>query len=190
MRSKAAGDTRKRNAVLAAVCQVLGLVILLAVIVTALPLCLPRLFGWQVYHVISPSMEPAIPVGSAVYVKQVVPEEILPGDVIAYRGSSGAVITHRVVQNRTVEGQFITKGDANEREDAVPISYGALYGRAALHIPFLGSLLQFYVSGVGKLYAIGLAACGLMFSLLANRLRDRARNGKTSEDPVGPEDGE
>ena len=186
MKKRAPRNSRKRYAVFAAVCNTLGLVILLAVILTAVPICLPRLFGYQVYHVVSPSMSPAIPVGSVVYVAQAVPEEIQPEDVIAFRGDSGAIITHRVVRNQVVEGKFITKGDANEREDAVPVSYGALYGRVKLHIPVLGRLLQYFASNVGKLYAIAFAACGLMFCLLANRLRERTRAGRDEAPPEDP----
>ncbi len=183
MKRRTPRNSRKRYAVSAAVCHALGLAILLAVILTAIPLSLPRLFGYQVYHVVSPSMSPAIPMGSVVFVAQAVPEEIRPEDVIAFRGDSGAVITHRVVRNQVVEGKFITKGDANEREDAVPVSYGALYGRVKLHIPVLGRFLQYFASSAGKLYAIALAACGLMFCLLANRLRDRAEAVQSGDGP-------
>ncbi len=185
MRKRTTRSSRSRSTVIAAICNVLGVAILLAVILTAVPLCLPKLLGYQVYHVVSPSMSPAIPMGSVVYVAQVEPEKIQPEDVIAFRGETGAIITHRVVRNQIVEGKFITKGDANEREDAVPVGYDALYGRVTLHIPVIGRFLQFFVSSVGKLYAIVFAACGLMFNLLGNRLRDRAAMGEDEDEPQG-----
>ena len=52
-----------------ALCSILGTLILLAVILGALPLALPRLFGYEAYSVVSGSMEPALPVGSVVYVE-------------------------------------------------------------------------------------------------------------------------
>ena len=53
----------------ARVCKIFGTVCLVAVILVCLPLTLPRVFGYEIYTVISGSMEPAIPVGSLVYVQ-------------------------------------------------------------------------------------------------------------------------
>ena len=54
---------------LPAFCSVLGTLIILLVICIALLLSLPRLFGYEIYSVVSGSMEPALPVDSAVFVK-------------------------------------------------------------------------------------------------------------------------
>ena len=51
-------------------------VLLLAVILLSLPLAVPRAFGYQPYSVVSGSMEPSIPVGSLVFVKNKDPLEI------------------------------------------------------------------------------------------------------------------
>ena len=45
-------------------------VLLLAVMAAALPFSVPKLFGYQIYNVLTQSMEPAMPVGSAIYVKR------------------------------------------------------------------------------------------------------------------------
>lgn len=157
-----------------ALCNILGTLILLSVIVTFVPVTVPRLMGYQIYNIISGSMEPAIPVGSLVYVEPVQPAEVQEGEIIAYYSGSTAV-THRVVQNRLVEGEFVTKGDANEQEDLNTISYASLVGRVKYHIPFVGQILVIYTSGVGKIYVICYAACGVMLNMLAGRLRDRTR---------------
>lgn len=70
------------------------MLILIAVVAVCVPMTLPRLLGYEVYVVVSGSMEPAIPVGSALYVESVPPEEVEVGDVIAFY-DRGAVITHR-----------------------------------------------------------------------------------------------
>lgn len=72
----------------------------------------PEIFGYSQYIVTSGSMEPLLPTGAIILVKEQ-PEYGL-GDVVAFR-SGGAVITHRLVG--TVSGQFITQGDANNTED-------------------------------------------------------------------------
>ena len=173
-RSAQRGVNMKRGKIVPAICNILGTLILLSVIATFLPVTIPRLMGYEVYHILTGSMEPSIPVGSLVYVEPAVPTDIQEDEVIAYH-SGGATVTHRVVQNRMVEGEFVTKGDANAQEDLNTIPYTSLVGRVKYHIPFLGQILVIYTSGVGKIYIICYAACGVMFNMLATRLRDRAR---------------
>ncbi len=153
-----------------ALCNIIGTLILIAVIVTSLPLALPRIFGYEVYHVETGSMEPALPAGSIIYVEKTEPDTVLAGDIIAYNAGD-AVITHRVVENRFVEGEFITKGDANPQEDFTRVQYADLVGRVKYHFPLLGRFMLIYARGVSKLYVLCLAACGVMFNMLAGRIR-------------------
>ena len=135
-------------------------------------LALPGLFGIHPLLVQSGSMEPEYAVGSVIYVKAAAPEEIGEGEIIAFMRNS-SVITHRVEENRFVEGEFITKGDANSKEDVMPVDYDSLIGKVTCHIPVLGILLSVLASGVGKLYAGAFAACGFMFLMLAEKIRER-----------------
>lgn len=160
-------------------CSIAGTGILLAVLVSCLPLAVPRLLGYEVYGVVSGSMEPGIPVGSVVYVEKTAPEEIVDGDIIAFH-KNGDVVTHRAVRNRIVEGEFVTKGDANAEADPVTARYEDLIGRVVFHIPLIGKLLVLYGSGLGKFYAVCFAACGAMLNMLAGRLR--ARNREEAEE--------
>ncbi|MCM1025234.1 MAG: signal peptidase I [Roseburia sp.] len=164
----------KRGKIVPAICNILGTLILLSVIAAFLPITIPRLMGYQIYNIVSGSMEPAIPTGSLVFVEPAQPTEVQAGEIIAYYSGSSAV-THRVVQNRLVEGEFVTKGDANEQEDINTVPYASLVGRVVYHLPYIGQLLVIYTSGVGKLYIICYAACGVLFNLLAGRLRDRGK---------------
>ena len=173
MKPDTKSNDKKSGRWLPALCRTLGILILLAVILTALPLSLPRLFGCEIYTVVSPSMEPALKEGTLIYTRQVPPEEIQAGDVIAFL-SNGSVVTHRVVRNRSVEGDFITKGDANAENDPDPVSYGALIGKLSFQIPLLGRLLSVYSGLVGKIYIFLLAMSGFMLTVLADRLKNRA----------------
>lgn len=165
---------RRGRKVFPALCSILGTVILLGVIAAFLPLTVPRLLGYELYEVISGSMEPEIPVGSALFVKEAEPETIAAGDIIAFQ-KDGTVITHRVEENRYVEGEFITKGDANSQEDVEPIAYQSLVGKAEYHIPVLGVIMSLVAGNTGKLYAVLLTVCGVMFHMLAAILRGRER---------------
>ena len=156
------------------ICRAFAVLILMAVVAVCIPMTVPRLMGYEVYVVVSGSMEPAIPVGSALYVEAVRPEEVGPGDVVAFY-DRGAVITHRVVENHVVEGTFTTKGDANAQKDMEDVLYGQLSGRVARHYPLIGGVMTLYTSKIGKAYVICFAACGAMFNILAGRIRARRK---------------
>ncbi len=172
LESTVGNSENKGGKVFPALCSVLGTLILLGVIAAFLPLTVPRLMGYEIYEVVSGSMEPEIPVGSILYVEETPPEEIEAGDVIAFMRND-TVVSHRVEENRYVEGEFITKGDANSEEDTVPVPYDSLVGKSVYHLPVLGTLMTMLAGDVGKLYALAFAACGVMFHMLAAILRSR-----------------
>lgn len=164
-------DEKKGGGVfIPALCNLAGILILLSVIAVYLPITAAHIKGAEIYNVVSGSMEPEIPVGSMIFVESAEPETVQEGDVIAFR-SRDSVISHRVVKNRVGEGEFITKGDANEENDMNPVKYGELIGRVSWHCPVVGGLLEVCTSTVGKVYAICFAGCGAMLNILARRLR-------------------
>ena len=156
-----------------ALCSILGTLILLAVILSALPLALPRLFGYEAYSVISGSMEPALPVGSVVYVEPAEVSQIHVGEIIAF-DDEGTVVTHRVIESRPQEGAFITKGDANQSPDITPTPYWKLIGRVKLCIPLLGRVLSLFVLREGKLALGSFALSGVLLRMFGTRLRARS----------------
>lgn len=164
---------KKGGMLIPALCNVIGTLILIAVIATSVPLAVPTLLGYEIYNVTSGSMEPALPVGSVIYVEHVKPESIQSGDIIAYYVDA-VVVTHRVVENRFVEGVFVTKGDANEMEDIGNTRYRDFIGVVKYHFPFLGNYLMIYSNPITKIYLMILAFCGVMFNILAGRMRRRA----------------
>ena len=172
---------KKGGGFIPALCNFIGTVILLLVIISCLPLALPRFLGYEVYNVTSGSMAPAIPVGSAIFVKDVPPSEILEGDVITFR-KNNVVVSHRVITNRIVSGEFVTKGDANAGEDFDTVPYDDYIGRVEKHYPVIGQALLIYSSNVGKMYVLVFAACGLMFNVLAGRLRASRREKRLAKE--------
>lgn len=168
------GKKKKESVFVPVLCNVLGTLILLCVILAFLPMTAPRLLGYEVYNIISGSMEPEIPVGSLVLIDATVPEELTEGDIVAF-DSGDSVVTHRVVDNRVVEGELITRGDANDENDMTPVTYSNVHGKVVRHIPMLGGVMELLASPVGKVYAALLIACGVMFHMLAGRLRARSR---------------
>ena len=150
-------------------CRLTGTLILLAVIAACASVTLPRYFGYEIFHVVSGSMEPKIPVGSIAYVEKVPPETIEKGQIIAFY-SGNSVIIHRAVKNQVVEGYFNTKGDANDGEDMNNVDYDQIIGVVRFHYPVLGQWFMVFTSEVGKLYVICFAACGALLNIVAGRL--------------------
>ena len=161
--------------------NVLGTLILVLVIGLSLAATLPRLLGYEIYHIVTGSMEPEIPVGSVIYVSPVPAEEVGEGEIIAF-WREDAVVAHRVLENNIIEGQLVTKGDANEQKDIDPVSYRELIGRVERHFPYLGAMLVLFSTTVGKIYVICFAACGAMLNILGGRIRQRARESGEAED--------
>ena len=150
------------------VCRVLGTLLLLSVIALAAPLSVPRLMGYEVYEVVSGSMEPAIHLGSLMYVQPGEPSDVAEGEVIAFMRDD-AVVAHRVVYNRSSIGEFVTKGDANNVEDPDPVPYDAYIGQVTKTVPMLGQFMSIYASTTGKIYLLLTAACGVMLHILADQ---------------------
>ena len=158
-----------------AVCSVLGTAILIFVILLCIPFTIPKVLGGQIYTVVSGSMEPEIPVGSLVYVDGVEPEDVQVEDVIAFYGGrdANAIITHRVVENRVVVGEFITKGDANQENDLNPVNYHELIGRVEWSIPEVGMIAQILTGTEGKIAAGSLIGLAVVLHLIAAALEKK-----------------
>ena len=94
----------KRGGRLSVLMNAVGTLLLAAVIILCVPVTVPRMFGYQIYNVLTGSMEPAIPAGSLIYAENTEPSEIEEGDVIVFYSSvdAGVIITHRVEENHRV----------------------------------------------------------------------------------------
>ena len=153
-------------------------VLLLAVMAVALPFSVPKLFGYQIYNVLTQSMEPAMPVGSAIYVKRCDPQALRQGEIITYRLSEapGLVETHRVVENDTQAKQLITKGDANALPDVDPVSYERVVGKVVVCIPVLGTVSEMLHSGPGVTACVAIFALAIILWTLADKTKKRERS--------------
>ncbi len=137
----------------------------------ALTLTGGRLIGLQPFAVLSGSMEPEYPVGSLIYVQKTAPQEIQPGEVITFLLDKDSVATHRVTQVVTDSLRpdillFRTKGDANASADAALVHMNNLIGRPVCTIPYLGYVISYVQSPVGRLVVVGAAVILLLLAFL------------------------
>ena len=149
-----------------------------------------RLVGFQVYTVLSGSMEPIYHTGSLIYVKSVDYRDIKSGDVITFMLDEDTIATHRVVQvipdeeDSTVL-RYQTKGDANDVIDASLVHYKNVIGVPQFHIPKLGYVSDFVQNPPGMYITIAAGAVLLILVFLPDMLPR-----KKETDPAASEENE
>lgn len=150
----------KKNSMLNRICGFLSGLVIVVLALAAGAFIIPMLFGAKNMAVISGSMEPAIPVGSMVMVREVNPKELVTGDVITYK-MGGTNVTHRIAEINAEKEQIVTKGDANDSQDVNPVAFQNVVGKIWFHVPYLGYLSVYSKTPLGIT-----AACVLIFVLL------------------------
>ena len=126
--------------------------------------------NYQLLIVQSGSMEPAIKTGSIVIVKPALTYQV--GDVITFGAVSKTKIptTHRIIEIRRQGGRpvYVTKGDANEGEDAQEVPARRVIGKVFFDVPFLGYALAAAKRPVGFAVLIIIPALLLLFGEAKN----------------------
>jgi len=158
-------------------------VLVILVAIFAVFLMGSRLVGLQVYHVVSPSMEPHYSVGDLIYVKEVDPDSVKVGDPITFVLNEDLVVaTHRVVAIDSENRQFTTKGDANKTEDAAPVHFNNLIGVPVFAIPLLGYVSAYIQSPPGMYVAIAFGVVLLAAVFLPDLLAKKDKKEETQEE--------
>ena len=99
------------------------------------------IFGYSVFHVVSNSMEPTIPVGTLIVSQKTDIQNIKERDIITFRSLEtymlGKMVTHRVVGIEEINGELSlrTRGDHNTSEDGHYVTAENLVGRVVYQTP-------------------------------------------------------
>ena len=113
----------------------------------------PSVFGYSFMQVATGSMEPTIPTGSIIIVKQTDPAEVKVGDIITFYSPDPIILdmpnTHRVTGVGDENGVplFTTRGDAGTRNDTYPVRADRLIGVYKVHFS-VGKLAEIVHSKV------------------------------------------
>lgn len=125
---------------------IIGLCLLIFLI-----LSIPKWAGLDGYAVTSGSMEPVLPVGAMIWIRE--KHEIKQGDIITFQVGE-SVITHRVAEVLPENQGYITKGDANENRDAKITERSQVLGCVRFSMPCLGFAAMILESTGGKMFAV------------------------------------
>lgn len=164
---------------------IVAIVVLLAMLLVGV-----RLFGLQIYTVLSPSMEPDYPTGALIYVKEVDPSELKVGDVITFKLGSSTSATHRIIELVPDETnpdtvRFRTKGDANDVADGSLVDPGSVIGSPIFTIPYLGYVASYIQHPPGMYVAIAVSAVLVFLVFLFDSLtedKDKKKKRKNAAD--------
>ena len=145
--------------------NIISTILVVIVVIAAALLVGARLFGLQVFAILSGSMEPTYHVGAVIYVKQASEGDIAVGDALTFMLDEDTVVTHRVIEvvqddNGT---SYRTQGDANETPDGSLVNYKNVIGKPVFTIPYLGYVASYVQSPPGMYVAI--AACAVILIL-------------------------
>jgi len=149
-------------------------VLVVLAVLFALFLVGARLFGLEVRHVTSGSMEPVYSKHDLLYIKKVHPETIEAGDVITFVMNENLTVgTHRVVRVDKENRHFYTKGDANEGEDITPVLFDNVIGTPVFALPYLGWVAAQIQKPPGMYIAIGLGVALLAVVFLPDLFKKK-----------------
>ncbi len=142
----------------------------------------PSFLGYSTLTIQTGSMSGTMEIGDMIIIKDTGDYKI--GDIITFM-PDGAVIptTHRII-NYTENGEFVTKGDANNIKDIDTTTADQILGEVVLHLPKLGQFVS-WVKIEGWIYilaTLGVVVLGT-FVLKFNQEEDSAESQTSGDTP-------
>jgi len=133
---------------------ILVLAILPLVVFTLITSKAPIIANIQSFVVQTGSMQPAIPVGSIIYVQKT--NQYDKGDIISFTNKANQTVTHRIVTVKKDKNiiSYVTRGDANNVADMDPVTKDKILGKMVFQVPVVGSFVNYLKTPQGFISAI------------------------------------
>lgn len=142
----------------------------------------PSIGGYLPLIVLTDSMYPEIHGGDLIICHKGEPEEVQEGDVIAFfdpAGNGQTIVSHRVMDVIEEDGKiaYVTKGDANNAEDALHPTEDDLVGVYQKRIPGAGNIAMFMQSTTGLIVCVVLPIILLVaYDIIRRRRYEKNKN--------------
>lgn len=176
------------NETLKKIWNIVSTALVALIVICAVFLIGSRIAGYQVYTVLSGSMEPKYSVGDLLYVKKVDVNTIKVGDPITFILNEDLVVaTHRVVRVDTENHRFYTKGDANEIEDSAPVHFNNVIGVPQFAIPKLGYVSNFVQNPPGMYITIAAGVVLILLVFVPDIIKKKKENEEAEDVSVKTE---
>ena len=159
-------------------------IIIIAVACFAMMLVGVKLFGIEVYTVLSGSMEPEYKVGSLIYVDEIDTDDLKENDIITFKLTDKVVATHRIVEIVDENGRkkFRTKGDANEEVDENLVSSANVIGKPIFTIPHMGYVANFIQTNSGRNFICVIFTLLMIFVIIIDSITSDKKEKKIKID--------
>ena len=153
---------------LARILQAIMRLICLVLIIAVCGIGVPKIFGINEFNVLTGSMTPTYPIGTLVFVQPKDPSTIRPGEVVTVIMNENLdMVTHRVTANNYENKTLVTKGDANQTEDA-PHLYENVVGVVCFAVPYVGGVVDYVTNDQkGRIIGIGIVLAILALTFIA-----------------------
>lgn len=127
----------------------------------------PDVFGFSTAVIASGSMEPELSPDDIIIIRQ--QDSYETGDIITFQ-SGGSLVTHRVAA--VTDDGLITRGDANNADDAEPVAPENVLGEVVACIPRAGAFIFFLKTPLGLTVLILAGFLLIELPFLLGRKRD------------------
>ena len=143
-----------------------------------------KIFGVELYAVLSGSMEPTYKVGSLIYVVDVDTDELKEQDAITFRLTDNTIATHRIIKIEEQDNKklFYTKGDANKLPDKNPVLEDEIIGKPVFTIPLLGYIAYFMQTTSGMIITIGVGVGLIAITMFIDMITSDKKEQKQIKD--------
>ncbi len=175
--------------------RVISLLVMgLVVAVLGLTVVLPKISGATAYTILTGSMRPGMPAGTVVVDRTKPADQIRIGDVVTYQIASGRpeVATHRVQSvGYALDGTrtFITRGDANNTADRLPVRPEQIRGVRWYSVPYVGLPSLWIGASIRQVVVGGAVILLIAYALMSfiGETRDRRRDKADATEAAEPE---
>lgn len=142
----------------------------------------PSFFDWKPFIVLSGSMETEIYPGDVVIVKEIDPNTLKKGDIIAFRQKE-VVITHRIVEviEENGEKRFVTKGDNNNENDQSQVELSDVEGVFKFKVKGIGNFAMFLQTPVGMVTCLSIPLALLILMQVSQSKKEQQMYEQTSQ---------
>lgn len=151
----------------------------------------PTILNHSIYIVRSNSMSPTFKTGTLLIIKRADSGTINVDDIITFRKKNDTLsTTHRVVEiidDNNIR-QFVTRGDANNVDDPIPVSENDILGKVTFFIPLLGYVFGFIRTKQGIILVIVIPAFILMVTQIIQLFKYKKDSKKESKPETPKED--
>ena len=114
----------------------------------------PSIFGYSSLMVATGSMSGTIEEGDLIIIKDTGDYKI--GDIVTFFQDGDDIPTTHRIYNIDENGNWKTRGDANNSYDKRSITNDEIIGEVVLVIPYVGTFIDWAVEGGGLIYIVGI----------------------------------